>query len=59
MPGGLLVTRDLLIRLLDDEHDVYYNDDYGLYCCSCREDFGRHVQWAEHVADLILLGFAR
>lgn len=53
------MTRDLLIRLLDDEHDVYYNDDYGLYCCSCREDFGRHVQWAEHVADLILLGFAR
>lgn len=53
------MTRDALIKLLADEHGCFYDDDGALYSCSCGADFGRHAQWAEHVADRILLGFAR
>lgn len=53
------MTRDMLIKLLADDHEVYYDSDMALHCCSCGKEFGTHRQWAEHATDLILLGFAR
>jgi hypothetical protein len=56
------VTRDMLIKLLGDDHEPsgpYAPADSTMLRCGCGTWFDDHQEWAEHVADLILLGFAR
>lgn len=59
------MTRDALIALLQEQHGLDIVDDGGCegeylsrYLCDCGEEFDVRPEWATHVADLLLLGFA-
>lgn len=52
------MTRDMLLNLLRDQHALVYDDDAAMFWCSCEKWFGDYCEWAEHVTDLIVLGFA-
>jgi hypothetical protein len=52
------MTRDVLIKLIAQEHEALEPvDDFG-WECGCGAEIHSWGDWAEHVADLILLGFA-
>jgi hypothetical protein len=56
------MTRDLLIKLLEQHQNERLTeiDDVDLFWCdACEKEYETYAEWAEHVADLILLGFAR
>ncbi len=52
------MTRDMLLNLLCGEHGVTYDDDAAIFWCDCDKSFNDYREWAEHVTDLIMLGFA-
>lgn len=51
------MNRDMLIKLLNDEHRLDFDSRAGWFC-NCDKEFDHSTEWAEHVADLIMLGFA-
>lgn len=55
------MTRDMLIKLLAEEHHLWSDgdDEYPSYFCECGQQSDDYSEWVDHVADLIMLGFAR
>lgn len=52
------MTRDMLLNLLCGEHGLAYDEDAAIFRCDCDKPFNDYREWAEHVTDLILPGFA-
>lgn len=57
------MTRDMLIKLLATEHHLWadgdYDDEFPSYFCECGIQVDDYDEWVDHIADRILLGFAR